>query len=50
MENVFDLMLLLAKQYLYKCKTEKQLPNMDLFREKKTTTTKTVIQIQNRGI
>ena len=25
-ENVFDFILLLAKQYLYKCKIEKQLP------------------------
>ena len=26
--------LLLAKQYLYKCKIEKQLPNIDMFRKK----------------
>ena len=43
-ENVFDFMLLLAKQYLYKCKIEKQLPNIDIFRKRN------VIQIQNRGI
>ena len=43
-ENVFDLILRLAKQYLYKCKIEKQLPNIDIFRNKN------VIQIQNRGI
>ena len=34
-ENVFDFILLLAKQYLYKCKIEKQLPNIDIFRRKK---------------
>ena len=33
-ENVFDLILRLAKQYLYKCKIEKQLPNSDIFRKK----------------
>ena len=33
-ENVFDFILLLEKQYLYKCKTEKQLPNIDIFRKK----------------
>ena len=27
-ESVLDFILLLAKQYLYKCKTEKQLPDM----------------------
>ena len=43
-ENVFDFILLLAKQYLYKCKIEKQFPNIDIFRKK------TIIQIQNRGI
>ena len=32
-ENVFDFILLLAKQYLYKCKIEKQLPNIDIFRK-----------------
>ena len=29
-ESVLDFILLLAKQYLYKCKTEKQLPNIRL--------------------
>ena len=43
-DNAFDLILLLAKQYLYKCKIEKRLPNIDIFRKK------SVIQIQNRGI
>ena len=43
-ENVFDFILLLAKQYLYKFKIEKQPPNIDIFRKKM------VIQIQNRGI
>ena len=33
-ENVFDFILLLAKQYLYKCKIEKQLPNIDIFKKK----------------
>ena len=33
-ENILDFMLLLAKQYLYKCKIEKQLPNIDIFRKK----------------
>ena len=32
-ENVFDFILLLAKQYLYKCKIEQQLPNIDIFRK-----------------
>ena len=31
-ENVFDFILLLAKQYPYKCKIEKQPPNIDIFR------------------
>ena len=30
-ENGFELILLLAKQYLYKCKIEKQLPNIHIF-------------------
>ena len=34
MENVFDFILLVAKQYLYKCKIEKQLLNIDIFRKK----------------
>ena len=34
MENIFGFILLLAKQYLYKCKIEKQLPNIDIFRKK----------------
>ena len=34
-KNVFDLILRLAKQYLYKCKIEKQLLNTDIFRGKK---------------
>ena len=43
-ENVFYFILLLAKQYLYKCKIEKQPQNIDIFRKK------IVIQIQDRGI
>ena len=34
-ENVFDFILLLAKQYLYKCKIGKQPPNIDIFRRRK---------------
>ena len=37
-ENVFDLILLLAKQYLYKCKIGKQPPNTDIFRRRKSYT------------
>ena len=33
-ENVFDFILLLAKQCLYKCKIEKQLPNTEVFRKR----------------
>ena len=33
-ENVFDFILLLAKQCLYKRKIEKQLPNADVFRKR----------------
>jgi hypothetical protein len=33
-ESVFDFILLLAKQYLYKCKMESSQPNIDLFRKK----------------
>ena len=33
-ENVFDFILLLAKQCLYKRKIEKQLPNTDVFRKR----------------
>ena len=40
-EKVFDFILLLAKQCLYKCKIEKQLANIDIFREKKKCYTDT---------
>ena len=33
-ENGFEFILLPAKQYLYKHKTEKLLPNVDIFRKK----------------
>ena len=32
-ENVFDFILLLAKQYQYKCNIEKQLLNINIFRK-----------------
>ena len=33
-ENIFDFILLLAKQYLYIYKIKKQLLNIDIFRKK----------------
>ena len=44
-KTLFDFLLLLAKQCLYKCKIEKQFPSIGIFRGKKM-----LYKIQNRGI
>ena len=33
-DNVFDFILLLAKQYMYKCKMDNNQPNINVFRRK----------------